>query len=146
MIGFNHAAVGGFFALALPLPFALPLAVMSHFVLDMLPHYGIPNEKRNQELFWRVFTILDFCIAWLFLGYIALSRQHYAVFFCGLAAASPDFFWVARVIRDRSFDLSNHSNNFTRWHASIQKYERRWGIWIELPLAIILGYLVYLYW
>ena len=144
MIGFNHAAVGGFIGKFLPLPIAIPAAVVSHFVLDMLPHYGIPHTKRN-EWFWKVFTTLDFFVAWGYLGYIYLSRQHYAIFFCGVLAASPDFIWVARIVRTRSFDLSKNKSRFTRWHARIQRYERPWGILLELPLALILGYLAYRY-
>lgn len=66
------------------------------------------------------------------------------VFICGVVAASPDFIWVLRIIRTRSFDLSRHGNAFTRWHAKIQRYERPWGIWIELPLAAGFVSLLYL--
>lgn len=146
MIGFNHAAVGGLIATVLPLPIAIPLAFLSHFVLDALPHYGIPQNRRDKELFWKIFTAADFWLSWLLLGFIALSRQHYAVFLCGVIAASPDFVWVLRILRQRSFDLSHHGNWFTRWHAGIQRYERRWGIYIELPVAVMVGYLVVRYW
>jgi hypothetical protein len=145
MIGFNHAAVGGFIVKVLPLPLALPAALASHFLLDMLPHYGIPHKKRDRY-FWRIFTTIDFIVAWGYLGGISLGRHHYAVFLCGVVAASPDFIWVARVIRTRSFNLSKNKSWFTKWHASIQRYERPWGIYIEVPLAAVLGYLVYSYW
>ena len=142
MTGFNHAAVGGFIGKLFPLPIALPLALVSHFILDALPHYGIPHKRRNDR-FWRIFTTLDFFIAWGYLGWVYLSRHHYAIFFCGLLAASPDFIWVARIVKTRSFDLSKNTSRFTKWHAGIQRFERPWGIWIELPLSLVLGVLVY---
>ena len=145
MIGFNHAAIGGFIVKVLPLPLAIPAAIASHFLLDALPHYGIPHHKRSNK-FWRYFTTLDFIIAWAMLGGISLYRHHYAVFICGVMAASPDFIWVARIIKTRSFDLSHNTTKFTRWHAKIQRYERPWGIFIEIPLAILMGYLVIRFW
>lgn len=145
MTGFNHAAVGGFIGKFLPLPIAIPVAIVSHFVLDALPHYGIPHTRRNEH-FWRIFYIIDFVAAWVLLGGTLLYRQDYAMFWSALAATSPDFIWVARVIRTKSFDLSQHKSKFAKWHASIQRYERPWGIYIEVPLAIVLGYFAVTYW
>lgn len=145
MTGFNHAAVGGFIGKFLPLPIALPLALASHFVLDALPHYGIPHNRRNGWV-WRLITTFDFFFSWGFLGYILLSRHDWAMFACGVIAASPDFIWVARIVRTRSFDLSTNTSHFTKWHARIQHYERPWSIWVELPVAITLGYLAFTTW
>lgn len=144
MIGFIHASVGGFIAKVLPLPLALPVAFVSHFVLDALPHYGIPQRKRD-GWFWRSFTTADFILSWGYLGGIAATRHHYAVLACGLAAASPDFVWVVRVIRTRSFNLGEHKTRFDRWHSGIQ-HEHEWGVYLEVPLAILLGFLVFKYW
>lgn len=145
MIGFNHAVVGGFIGKFLPLPIALPLAFASHFVLDMLPHYGIPHHQRDNR-FWRYFCIADFAVSWVLLGGIALYRHQYAIFFSALAATSPDFIWIARVIRTRSFNFSIHKSRFAKWHASIQRYERPWGIYVDVPLAIVLGYFAVTTW
>ena len=145
MTGFIHASVGGFIAKVLPLPLALPVAVVSHFVLDALPHYGIPQHERD-GWFWRGFTILDFALSWGYLGTIAITRQHYAVAICGLAAASPDFIWVMRVMRTRSFNFGEHTGKFARWHAGIQRYERPWGFYVEVPVAAVLAVLVFKYW
>ena len=149
MTGFIHASVGGFIGKVLPLPIALPVVFASHFVLDALPHYGIPHGKRD-GWFWKCFTTLDFILSWGYLGVIGLLRHHYAVLACGIAAASPDFIWVARIIRNRTFDLSDHENKFasrfTRWHAGIQRYERAWGVYLEVPIAVVMGFLVFKYW
>ena len=139
MIGFNHAAVGGLLATVLPLPLAIPVAVASHFVLDALPHYGIPHRLRDKSRFWKVVGIGDFAASWLILGCLSLfAWDRPDIFLCGLAAASPDFIWVLRILRHRSFDLSHNTSRFTRWHVAIQRYERPWGIYIELPLAVLL--------
>jgi hypothetical protein len=142
MIGFNHALAGALIGAYLPLPAALPVALASHFVLDALPHYGLPHENRDVSPAWRAIFITDF-IATACLIALPASRGRYAMLACGIMAVIPDFVWVIRVIRDRSFDLSNNLSWFTKWHAGIQRYERPWGIWIELPLAAILFYFVW---
>ena len=141
MIGFTHGLTGGLIARFLPLPIALPLALASHFLLDTLPHYGIDQRQRDKSSFWKIFFTVD-ALATLGLAIYAISSHHYAMFLGGLAGVIPDFLWVGRVIRTRSFDLSHHGNWFTRWHASIQKLERPWGLWVELPLTAVLFYLV----
>ncbi len=142
MIGFNHAATGGLLAKYLPLPIAIPVAFASHFILDALPHYGIPNHSRDKSWFWRAFYIVDFVAAWT-LGFVSwLVWHHPEYFLVGFIACSPDFLWVARVITSHSFDLSKNQNKFTKWHARIQKLERPWGIYLEIPLAVVLFLLV----
>lgn len=142
MIGFNHGLTGGLIAGILPLPLAIPLALTSHFILDALPHYGILNHTRDKSNFWKIFFVAD-ALATFGLAAYAIADNHYAMFFGGLAGVIPDFVWVGIVIKTRSFNLSKHSNWFTRWHAGIQRYERPWGLWIELPLAAILFYIVF---
>jgi hypothetical protein len=142
VIGFNHGLTGGLVAYYLPLPVALPIALASHFLLDMLPHYGIDNKKRDTSYFWKVFFTLD-ALATLGLAVYAIYTKHYAMFLGGLFATMPDYIWVGRVIKTRSFNLSNNTNRFTKWHASIQKFERPWGIWLEIPLALLLFYWVF---
>lgn len=137
MTGFNHAATGLLLGAALPFPLSIPVAIASHFVLDVLPHYGIPQKKRAASKFWRVFFIIDFFIAWS-LGFFALAHHRPEMFWAGLASCSPDFFWVGRIVKTRSFDLSQNETWFTRWHAGIQRFERSWGLWIELPLSLML--------
>lgn len=142
MIGFNHALTGGLIARYLPLPLALPIAFISHFLLDMLPHYGIDQRKRDKSKFWKTFFIID-SFATLALAIYAVWDKHYAMFFGGLLAVCPDFFWVITVIRKRTFaHLSKNGNKFMKFHSSIQFYERPWGLWLEIPYAIIMFYVV----
>lgn len=143
MTGFNHGLTGGMIAGLLPLPVALPLALASHFILDALPHYGIANWQRDTSRFWKLFFVAD-VLATFGLATYAVMDNHYAMFLGGLAGVIPDFMWVGIVLKTRSFDLSNHRNWFTKWHADIQRYERPWGLWVEIPLAVILSYVVFI--
>jgi hypothetical protein len=141
MTGLNHGLTGGLLAEVLPFPIALPLAFVSHFILDAFPHYGIPHRKRNKSTFWKIFFTFD-TLATFSLAIYAIVAGHYKVFLCGLVATMPDYIWVGRVVRAGSFDLSQHDNWFNKWHAGIQKLEKPWGLWLELPLTVVLFYIV----
>lgn len=143
MIGFNHGLVGGLIGKYVPWPIGIPLALGSHFVLDALPHYGIPHHKRDGSRFWEVFFTIDF-FATLSLAFWAIAHHHYAMYACGQIAVLPDFVWVAHVVKHGSFDLSGAESRYERWHKRIQRYEVPWGLWIELPLAAVLFYVVIL--
>jgi hypothetical protein len=141
MIGFNHALVGGLIGKLVPLPVALPLAVASHFALDTLPHYGIPHGHRDNSNFWKYFFTIDF-FATFGLAVWAIYFQHYAMFFCGLLAVLPDFVWVAKVVKNRSFNLLSDNSHYEKWHIAIQKHEYHWGIWPELVITLALFWVV----
>ncbi|TAH33991.1 hypothetical protein EYC59_04200 [Candidatus Saccharibacteria bacterium] len=143
MIGFNHALTGGLIATLVPWPLAIPLALASHFLLDMLPHYGIPHQQRDKSKFWKWFFTVDF-FATLGLAVWAIANQHYAMYFAGQVAVLPDFVWVAHVVRHRSFELHHSKSRYAAWHKRIQHYERPWGLWVEIPLAAVLFYIVVL--
>lgn len=142
MIGFNHALVGGLIGYALPLPVAAPAAVVSHFLLDMLPHYGLPYKLRDRSKLWKPLFIADF-IATAALIIIPVSIQNYPMLICGVLAVLPDFVWVMHFIKKRTFDLGEHTNWYTKYHAKIQRYERPWGVWVEMPLAAFLFYVLW---
>lgn len=143
MIGFNHALSGGLIGKFIPWPLGIPLAFASHFVLDMLPHYGIPHHRRDISRFWKIFFILDF-FASIGLAVWAIGNHHYAIYACGQAAVLPDFVWVAKVLKYRSFHLGHHNSRYEKWHIRIQRFEYPWGIWLELPIAVVLFYAVIL--
>lgn len=141
MTGLNHGLTGGLIAYFLPLPIAIPLAFASHFVLDALPHYGIDQNKRDKSIFWKLFFVIDFFATFSLAAY-AIHDHHYAMFLGGLFAIMPDFLWVGKVVKTGSFNLGRNSSRFMRWHAKIQGYERPWGLWVEIPLATVLFYVV----
>jgi len=59
MIATNHALAGAVIGATMPLQYAIPTALASHLVMDMLPHYGIAFKRRNKskkykELFLQI--------------------------------------------------------------------------------------------
>jgi hypothetical protein len=58
MTATNHGLMGIVIGAYMPLPYAIPVAFVSHFILDALPHYGIPQKQRNRsKIYKRVVTV-----------------------------------------------------------------------------------------
>lgn len=149
MTASNHAATGAAIALAVQNPIVvIPLAVASHFVLDVLPHYGVPYDKRqHNQTFGRVLVIdaIMLPITVIMVLFIA-GVSWWIVLLAMFLSISPDFVWVYRYWRERRGE-EIEKNRFTNWHSKIQWGERPWGWTIELAwfafivLAVLNNYL-----
>lgn len=138
MTGANHALAGASIAIIVDKPIiALPLALLSHFLLDIVPHFGeeMGQRKNLSRSIWAVSITLMFIVfGWL------IYEDHWMLFIAALVAVSPDFAWVYRFVIDEKFGKlpPKPKNKFNEFHAGIQKYERKWGIFVEIPVFIFL--------
>ncbi len=135
MTAINHAVIGGLIAVAIPHPtVALPLALVSHFLLDSLPHY----YTRKLKNFFRVFYT-DGALVTLFLILLAVFRPDHWLLIaaCGLVAISPDLMWIPNGLRTLHKQPRKKLNAILRFHKNIQWGEREWGLFVELPWLVI---------
>lgn len=139
MTGFNHAATGAIIALTFKQPsLALPVAFVSHFLLDTLPHYGIEHsEMRTSKSFPRMLLSDAILLPCLFIGLLVTTKS-LLVMGAMVAAISPDLVWFPgffdRYIRHKPF--KPQTNAFTRFHSWIQWGERSWGWPIEILYSL----------
>ncbi len=124
----------------------MPIAFASHFVLDSLPHYGIAlNQKGRGDKIIKVsiIDVLIFSIA------ITLTLFNYPNWYilAGLVAYSPDLAWLYRFIFKENFGKipPGPANKFNNWHEHIQKYERWWGVFVEISLASFLFFVLFVF-
>lgn len=140
MTATNHAATGAVLALAVQHPFiAFPLALASHFMLDVLPHYGVPYDKRpHHQTFGRVLAIdaVMLPVTAIALLFIA-DAAWWVVLIAMFLAICPDFVWVYRYWREKK-GLVLAKNKFTYWHARIQWGERPWGWIVEIAWYVLI--------
>jgi hypothetical protein len=128
---------GAVLAKYLPLPVAIPVAFLSHFVLDSLPHFGFEDfevSKKYRKLFSQVLSV-DIT-AFLALSSWLIISGHWLWFVVGLIAYSPDLIWVYRYIFEEQFGKISpkRGNPFLDFHSGIQ-LEHRWGMFVELFFA-----------
>lgn len=135
----NHLLTGAALAKFLPVPIAIPLAFASHFVLDALPHFGLRTiEKRMQRLkLFKAVIVADIVLG-VFIAIWLIKSGHYFWLFNGLIAYSPDLLWIYRFTIQEKFGKikPTKGNRFIRFHRQIQKYERVWGIGVEIVYGV----------
>ncbi|MBX6334652.1 hypothetical protein IRY61_04940 [Candidatus Saccharibacteria bacterium] len=132
MTGLSHAATGVAIAVAVPhAVFALPLAFVSHFVLDKLPHWGSNHLDGRHKIFRRI-ILLDTIAGVGFVLFMMLAMPQHALLIAlaAMAATAPDLMWLPNFIREVKGLASKPHNAIMRWHNKLQ-FERRWGIATE---------------
>lgn len=151
MTATNHALTGAVIALAVKQPaLAIVLAFLSHYILDSLPHFGLPKsvelQERNKSRLFRsvikvdgvLFVVLESALCYL----AAKNSIGWVVFFGSLAAFVPDVAWLYRAWWERKHHTWRAGTVFSRFHTAIQWRERPWGLAVEIVwfgMALFLG-------
>jgi hypothetical protein len=139
MTASNHAATGALVAAIVRRPeLAIPLAFLSHFVLDSLPHFGIDaptvQERNSRKLFWRILAA-DMVMALILLIVLPIVLHQrvawWISFSCIFVAMSPDLVWGWRLLREMLSNPPLTHGLFSKFHAWIQWGEFQWGMTIE---------------
>lgn len=133
MTATNHTVTGALLATLLPNPlFVLPIAILSHFALDGLPHFGY-KAKLNAPSFSYMLAA-DFGIASAFLMYLLLLQpDHWPLLvIAGICAASPDLMWFPKYLRALLNKPDKPLNKIQKFHSWIQWSQHPWGISVEI--------------
>lgn len=145
MTAINHALTGAAIGLISGQPeIALPLALVSHFVCDALPHYGSREASRAiKSRLFRHYLVAEAGLCFLVVLFLTAAQPpHWQLAAaCAFVAASPDFLWVNRF----RLEISGRRwrpNAFSRFAQNIQWFQRPIGglvevVWFASALAII---------
>lgn len=117
----------------MPLPVAIPAALVSHFILDALPHYGIDHERRNKSGIYKTVVYSDAALA-IAAGVGLVVFHKWEMLAATVAAFSPDIMLVAYYFRHGHDMDIKADNKFMKFHLGIQ-HEYPWGIITELLVA-----------
>ncbi|MGH7196559.1 MAG: hypothetical protein ACREGJ_02210 [Candidatus Saccharimonadales bacterium] len=138
MTFFNHVLAGASIAVVVRDPLlAAPLALASHFALDMMPHFWHDTFKPWTKSFVSylfIDTILS--IAALALSLALFPQLGLVILLCTGLATLPDWLWAAHYgkgVQHKFFDF----------HHKIQRYEKPWGAFIEAPFTAVLVVLLW---
>jgi len=129
MTGINHIITGGLIGALVPQPLiAIPLAFASHFLLDMLPHYGDhPSDHLHASNHIRRIVRIDTWMGVLFFGALLLLRPPHwpSMMLAAAAALLPDLMWLPNYIRALRGQDQKPYNFMMRFHKRIQWAEKR---------------------
>lgn len=128
MTGLNHATTGIVIALVVKRPeFALPLALMSHFVLDVIPHSTVPLRRNIMTPYLIAEAIAATTITVICM--LAFPSLWFLIGLCAVLAFSPDFLWPFYYkggLADKPF-----FKQFYAFHKKIQWSETHRGWLVE---------------
>jgi hypothetical protein len=130
MTATNHFLTGALIGGLVKNPLiALPLAFASHFVLDMLPHYGTKKEGRLNSRYMLVIDVV-LSVAALTAIIVLEPRQAILMVACAVVAFSPDLLWLPYLIAELKGQFRPRSG-LAYFLQKIQWKERPWGMAVE---------------
>ena len=150
MRAINHAVTGAVIGLTVTAPVAaIPLAFLSHYALDALPHYDDREKYPIGSDGFFVILIIDsmLCLALVALLFALNPNNWLLPSLCAFMATSPDLMWVPKFLyarKTKSNEEPDHKNPFLRFHSKIQKNTGPKGISIELIWLLAGIYIIFL--
>ena len=138
----NHALTGAAIAVIVKKPWlALPLAFLSHFFCDAIPHFGIGMEFGSLAMY--TWLLVDGLIALGFAIFLIKMKVKSPVLLAisGFVAMSPDLAWLYYGIQQKlgHFVVLDPISHF---HKMIQWYQHVPGIFVELIWASLMLFII----
>lgn len=143
MTSVSHALIGAAIASRLPNPvIGLPLAFISHFIADIIPHWDFAINRRlksNRRFFFEAGfdVLLGFGIVWYIFAEVSVNPLY--LFSSIIAAQLPDWVdtFLPLVFRYRGYPVMTCRNIQRSLH---WKLGLPWGL--ALQLVIVLCFLI----
>lgn len=139
MTATNHAITGAFIATIIKQPLlAVPLAFLSHFVCDALPHFDVGFKFGDRRMF--LYLMADGLAALVAAAFLLSQGVDNPVLLavCGFAAMSPDLMWLYYGIKDGTHSKKESHGIVARFHSKIQWSTSTYGIIPEMVWAFVL--------
>jgi hypothetical protein len=147
MTALNHALTGAAVAAAINKPIlALPAALLSHFVIDAVPHW---NYKLKPHIARRQLVMLaDLALSLGLLLFLAITvdANPWLIIAGGLLGILPDTMWLRFFITGRPSISGNPKrliNRLRQFHHWIQWSETARGFFVELLWFPLMLWLIY---
>jgi hypothetical protein len=150
MTATNHALTGALIGLIVGEPLiAAPVALVSHFVCDALPHYtsDAPQETLLKSNGFRNYLLAEAGLCLLLVLVLAIRQpEHWLLAcICAFLAASPDLLWIPRYLKTRA-NKAWQPNVFSRFALAIQWFAKPIGaaveaVWFIAAIILLLPFL-----
>jgi hypothetical protein len=150
MTATNHAVTGAVIAVVVSKPaLALPLAFLSHFVLDLMPHFGLPGTnlftRGSPKDFQKVLKIditLSVIFGLLLLIVLKDPLHRWLPLLCSFVATSPDLVWGFHFYRAVKNQKKTTRGWFSRLHAKLNWNESPEGMGFEIGWLILMLFIL----
>lgn len=145
----NHALTGALIGMAVPnMWLGIPLAFVSHFVLDAIPHYDVPGDTHEERIGSKQFLYVQIvggavlCALLVGLLWWAHPEHWFSAAVCAFFATSPDILSAPRFVSvKRGGKDIREQNWFWRFHNDIQRQHPRYlsveAVWFALCVTLL---------
>jgi len=141
----NHAVTGALVAAAIGKPaIALPAALLSHFAIDMLPHwdYEVPGDNQIKQA--AVMIDATFSMATLLILAVTVSAPQRLIIAGGFLGVLPDIMWAQKIVTGSfSKNPNRYVEKIRKIHKKMQWSESRKGIYFEIFWLVLTLFLIY---
>lgn len=127
---------------------AIPLAFVSHFVQDAIPHWDYGTSRPGGRLLSKKFNRLlaaDFLLALIAMAFFAgvFPELMWIIWISMFAAAAPDLMWAyyyiyINKIKKRKIEF----NWLARFHSGIEWSETPKGLIVEVVWFFMVGFII----
>jgi hypothetical protein len=136
MTAINHALTGTAIGLLIGQPLlAIPAAVGSHYVCDVLPHFGtgLPQKTLLKSNKFRNYLVVEAILCFVVVACLAILRpEHWwLAAICAFAAAAPDLLSINKYLTIRR-GKRWQPGRYTKFANDIQWFERPIGAVVEV--------------
>ena len=140
MTATNHALTGALIGLIIGNPYiVVPVAILSHFICDALPHFGTIQDPAGKNWFKRL-LVLDASLCIVIVIVLAYNHpRHWLIAaISAFLATSPDLMWINKFRRSQAgIKRVDRPPLLLRIHASVQWFEKPIGAIFEVAWAIM---------
>ncbi|HSX53358.1 MAG TPA: hypothetical protein VLF90_03240 [Patescibacteria group bacterium] len=138
MTATNHVLTGALIAVVVHNPVvALPAAFLSHFALDVLPHFEIAKPKFNSNLYkFRLLGDIAGASLVLLVLLIMQPANVWLILTCSVLSASPDLMWIPDFVAANAHKPKPKYGPIRRFHHGIQWYQRPSGVVVEIAWCV----------
>lgn len=145
MTASGHAIVGAAIGTILPNPLlSIPLAFLSHFVGDKLPHWDVMTDKNKTKKQVLVQSALDvifsFALVALIYVYFLNVPNPIVVFLAAFSAQLPDWLEIPYFITGRHYPIFYQNYRLQSWVHDLwfnSRLKAPWGIITQIIVALI---------
>ena len=118
---------------------ALPLAFLSHFAQDAIPHHDDPKRFPLDSKQFTHVLILDaaLCVVLVGLLFFHASDSWFIAGICAFLATSPDLMWMPRYLHAKRTGADpGTKGKVQKFHERVQWLTLPKGIYVEIVWAV----------
>lgn len=139
MTSTNHALTGAWLVVFIKNPaIVLPLALTSHFLIDMVPHWNHQAPKQYRAFINKAELAVS---ALLIIGLVFTLDAPLWLLLAGIfLATAPDLMWLPEIWRNQPLVMNGPSlvHKLRRFHQKIQWSETSIGLFVELAWLVFM--------